>query len=130
MLAIAKFEIHKLPKQVTLLTNSYYPRSTVLKLKHTILMFQVDSDKEKEKKSGEEETAEVKKEAEATEAAAAGEKDKDTAAAGNKKSAETPTDRLIKDGQLQSAATVGLRHFWDLFMPWEMTPFNHFESER
>ena len=81
-------------------------------------MFQVDSDKEKEKKSGEEETAEVKKEAEATEAAAAGEKDKDTAA-GNKKSAETPTDRLIKDGQLQSAATVGLRHLWDLFMPWE-----------
>ena len=48
----------------------------------------------------------MKKEAEATEAAAAGEKDKDTA---TKKSAETPTDRLIKDGQLQSAATVGFR---------------------
>ena len=67
------------------------------------------SDKDKEKKSSEEETAEVKKEAEAESgAAAAGEKDKESA----KKSsaAETPQDRLIKDGQLQSAATVGLRH--------------------
>ena len=72
-------------------------------------LFQVDSDKEKEKKStSEEETAEVKKEAGSEGAETAGEKDKDTAA-GNKKSAETPTDRLIKDGQLQSAATVGFR---------------------
>ena len=65
-------------------------------------MFQVDSDKEKEKKSSEEETAEVKKEAEAE----SGEKDKETAV--TKKSAETPQDRVIKDGQLQSAATVAL----------------------
>ena len=78
-------------------------------------LFQVDSDKEKEKKStSEEETAEVKKEAGSEGAETAGEKDKETAPA--KKAAEAPAhqDKLIKDGQLQSAATVGLRHLQDL----------------
>ena len=71
-------------------------------------MLQVDPEKDKEKKA-DEESAEVKKEEGAAESA--GEKDKEPTAAAAKK-AETPQDRLIKDGQLQSAATVrSIRQF-------------------